>query len=123
MRTSWAVLVAAMVCAAGCGSSSVTEPTDPGSGGGTTRTVRIEGDAYLPGGSAAFAPSEINVTLGTTVMWQNSDQTQHTVSSDSGVWSSTVAALSSFSRQFTTAGTFQYHCSIHPAMTGTVTVE
>ena len=71
----------------------------------------------------AFAPQQISVKAGTKVTWTNNDSTAHTVTSDSGAFSSgTLNPGSSFSFVFNTPGTFSYHCSIHPSMTATVVV-
>jgi plastocyanin len=52
------------------------------------------------------------------------DSTAHTSTSDNGAWDSALLAPgASFSRTFQTAGTFPYHCTIHPNMVGTVTVQ
>jgi plastocyanin/predicted DNA-binding antitoxin AbrB/MazE fold protein len=73
----------------------------------------------------AFSPAVIQVAAGTTVVWTNQDAVAHTVTSDDGTSfsSSTIANGATFSYTFNTPGTFTYHCSIHPMMTGTVTVS
>jgi hypothetical protein len=65
----------------------------------------------------------IIVKTGTTVSWQNKDNTQHTTTSDSpGVWDSGILSPGqSFSVTFNSTGTYTYHCNIHP-MTGTIEV-
>jgi plastocyanin len=72
----------------------------------------------------SFGPAKIVVPAGSTVIWTNHDMTDHTVTSDGGRFaSSTLAPGARFSHTFRTAGTFAYHCSIHPYMTGTITVR
>jgi plastocyanin len=52
------------------------------------------------------------------------DSVNHTVVADAGGFgSSTLSSGESFSFTFETAGSYAYYCSIHPEMTGTVTVE
>ncbi len=71
----------------------------------------------------AFSPSTITVSVGTTVVWTNQDPIGHTVTSDSGAFDSgTLGQEQSFQFTFNTAGTFAFHCSIHPMMTGKVIV-
>jgi plastocyanin len=71
-----------------------------------------------------FSPTPRNVPVGTTVTWTNATTgTPHTTTSDTGAWDSgTVNAGGSFSFTFTTAGTFNYHCSFHQSlgMVGTI---
>ncbi len=85
------------------------------------------------GGSAvtisdmAFSPSTVTVKKGTTVTWTNQDSVAHSVVSDTdspngGLNSSTFAKGAQFSFNFTGAGTYKYHCGVHPSMTGTVVV-
>jgi plastocyanin len=58
------------------------------------------------------------------VTWTNRDVIAHTSTADGGAWNSgTIAAGGTFSRTFTSAGSFPYHCAIHPGMIGTVTVQ
>ena len=62
------------------------------------------------------------VKAGTTVTWMNIDDTVHTSTSNSGVWDSGIIQVGhSFSFTFSSAGTFPYHCNVHP-MTGTIVV-
>jgi len=72
----------------------------------------------------AFSPKAVTVKVGTTVDWTNRDEEPHTVSAEDGSFKSGTLAgnTNTFSRTFTAAGTFTYHCSIHPYMTGTVEV-
>jgi plastocyanin len=72
----------------------------------------------------AFSPLTLTVAVNTTVTWTNNDGVTHTVTSDAAVFNSgNVAPGGTFSYQFTTAGTYPYHCTIHNYMTGTVIVQ
>ena len=73
----------------------------------------------------SFSPASVSVSVGDTVTWTNNDAgIPHTVTSDTaGVFDSgTMNTGATFAKTFTTAGTFTYHCNIHPSMTGTVVV-
>jgi plastocyanin len=73
----------------------------------------------------AFSPANITVKKGTTVTWTNQDSTAHTVTEtdgQNGPKSDLLNMGQSYTFTFNTAGTFKYECSVHPQMTGTVTV-
>lgn len=73
----------------------------------------------------AFNPGNITVKKGTTVTWTNKDAVAHTVTETDGQTGPKSGDLNqgqSYSFTFNTVGTFKYDCSIHPYMTGTVTV-
>jgi len=71
----------------------------------------------------AFAPATLTVPVGTTVTWTNDDQDAHTVSATGGAFKSAVLNNGGvFSYTFSTAGRYDYICSIHPFMTATVVV-
>jgi plastocyanin len=75
-------------------------------------------------GNRAFVPDELDVTVGTMVTWTNTDSVAHTSTSNVTGWDSAVLAPGGqFSVAFQTAGTFPYHCAIHPGMVGTVVVR
>ena len=72
----------------------------------------------------AFTPPTITVTAGTAVTWKNNDNTTHTVTADDDSYDSgNISSGSSFTKTFSTVGTYSYHCSIHPSMTGRVVVN
>jgi plastocyanin len=73
----------------------------------------------------AFTPQTITVNAGDSVRWTNMDGgVAHTSTANGGAWNSgTIVQSASFTFTFNTAGTFAYHCEIHPSMTGTVVVQ
>jgi plastocyanin len=91
--------------------------------GTSGREARAQGGATVSIVDFAFQPGSVEVAAGGTVTWTNTGQAPHTVTADDGSFDSgQLAPGASFSQTFNTAGTFTYHCSIHPQMTGTVTV-
>ena len=73
---------------------------------------------------STFIPSEITVAPGTTVTWVNNEAMPHTVvDPNKGFRSKTLVKDARFSFTFTTAGDYDYLCSIHPNMKGKVIVK
>jgi plastocyanin len=71
----------------------------------------------------AFEPATLEVSAGATVSWTNSGQVVHTVTADNGAFNSgEMSPGATVTGAFDTPGTFTYHCSIHPNMTGTLIV-
>jgi amicyanin len=71
-----------------------------------------------------FISSEITVVPGTTVTWVNKEDMPHTVVNvNKGFRSKTLVKDAQFSFTFTTAGDYDYLCSIHPNMKGKVIVK
>src|SRR5262245_35028042 len=71
-----------------------------------------------------FAPVTLTVSAGATVTWKNLDEEPHTVASDSGLFRSAGLDQNvSFSFKFDKPGTYQFICSIHPSMRGTIIVK
>ena len=72
--------------------------------------------------SYRFAPAVITVQAGSTVTWTNNDNFTHNVTFE-GEAPRQMAPGQQASREFPTAGTFAYDCSLHPNdMQGTVVV-
>jgi plastocyanin len=71
-----------------------------------------------------FNPPRLTVTAGTTVTWDNGDDIPHTVASSTRVFrSKALDTNDKFSFTFATPGVYEYFCSLHPHMTGTIVVE
>ena len=72
----------------------------------------------------AFAPATLTVPVGATVTWTNRDEEPHTVvSSDGSTFHSPgMGTGGTYTFTFTNPGSFDYVCSIHPFMHGTVVV-
>ena len=81
-------------------------------------------DAEVDIDQFTFLPQRITVKAGTTVTWINEDDVPHTIVSSSKVFKSkALDTADKFSFTFTTPGTYDYFCSVHPHMTGAVVVE
>jgi plastocyanin len=73
-----------------------------------------------------FAPANVTINVGQYVTWKNADAITHTTTENSAtpLWNASVLPGQTYSLSFGTAGTFNYHCTIHGTlMSGTVTVQ
>lgn len=71
-----------------------------------------------------FSPSQVTIGRGGTVVWTNNDTVAHTVTSTVGEFDSSVLNPGgTVSYTFSTQGTYNYRCNLHPNMTGTVIVQ
>ena len=72
-----------------------------------------------------FNPTPLTVKAGTTVTWTNKDDIPHGIASSTNAFAKSRALDTdqSFSFTFTTPGTYQYFCYVHPHMVGSVVVE
>jgi plastocyanin len=81
-----------------------------------THTVTIEG--------MRFQPERLRVTAGDIVVWANKDVVPHTsTSSAAGFDSALIEQGASWQLTAKAAGTFEYVCSFHPMMKGTLEVQ
>jgi len=81
-------------------------------------------DARVTIDNFPFAPQRVTVKAGTTVTWINGDDIPHTIASTAKAFRSKVLDTDDkFSFTFATPGAFEYFCSLHPHMTGTIVVE
>jgi plastocyanin len=72
-----------------------------------------------------FAPAMLTVKAGSTVTWVNKDDIPHGIASATGAFtkSNALDTDDTFSFTFTTPGTYQYFCYLHPRMVGSIVVE
>jgi plastocyanin len=141
------VLLTVVLLAAGCSSppsatspsvtfgSGATTPGMPGISGmpsmtgppagitaSATASAPVAGDAVSID-NFAFVPATLTVPVGSTVTWTNHDEEPHTVAASDGSFHSPgMGSQGTYSHTFSTAGRFDYVCSIHPFMHATVVV-
>jgi plastocyanin len=73
---------------------------------------------------AGFAPATRTIQAGDTIRWRNDDRVNHQVVADNGHFASPVLRpRQSYTRQFTTAGTFRYRDALEPAERGVIVVQ
>jgi plastocyanin len=124
---------------AGCGGDD-----DDGGGGAQNNEQPAESDSAGGGGGAEkesgggagggtqvamkgikFNPASVRVSAGDTVTWTNNDSVGHDVTGD-GFKSGDPGGLQNgdtFKHTFPKAGTFDYVCTVHPGMAGSVKVK
>ena len=102
---------------AGCGSSS--SPAAPTVAADVT--ITMVGDR----GNQSFSPNPSSMRVGQTVAWKNGDTTAHDATQDASRFGTGTISAGATSAPITmsTAGTFTYHCTIHPGMVGTLVVQ
>jgi plastocyanin len=89
--------------------------------------------ASVPTNNEFFVPDAVSTTVGSMVTWTNEDSVPHTATSgvvennapkpDGAFDSSFLSQGQSFSFVFDSAGAYDYYCSLHPFMTGKITVN
>jgi plastocyanin len=114
MRAVYPVVLAAPALLAGACGAGAANPAAPAVATVTLRNI-------------AYSPASISVKVGDTVEWVWADgAVPHNIdgASDLGPFDSgSVKTSGTWSFRFTKAGTFTYHCDVHPVMVGTVTVS
>jgi plastocyanin len=87
----------------------------PGSAHAANLEVKID--------NFTFGPQKLTAKVGDTVTWTNADDIPHSVVSTGHFRSKALDTDDKYSFTFTTAGTFEYFCGLHPHMQGTIVVE
>ena len=116
------LMIAIMAISVSCSKSSMANLTGTGGTGNNPGTVQGANDVFIQG--MTFSPSTITVAAGTAVTWTNKDAVTHNVTSNPALFSSGgMVQGATYTYTFATAGTYNYKCTIHPSMTGTVIVN
>lgn len=124
------VLVALVLAGCGGGDTDLVQP-----GTRPPHSISIVSRAETRG-TLAFDPNPLTVPVNLLVRWYNDDNaaaggqyggsngTIHAILADDIVSfsSGNITPRGTFEHTFATAGTYAYHCSIHPTMRGTITV-
>jgi plastocyanin len=105
---------------------AASEPaaSEPAAGGAACTPSTTAGEVEAEIADFAFNPADISATVGQTVTFTNNDSAPHTATLDEG--SCTTENLNqgdSGGLTFNAAGSYPFHCAIHPDMKGTITVS
>ena len=117
-RRALALGLVGVAVLAGCGNG--------GSGGNAVSTTTTQGNAGEESGTVVlkgvkFNPDTVSIKAGETVTWEWDDgKIPHDVSGEG--FKSEIQESGTFEHTFDEAGTFEYKCTVHPTMTGTVEV-
>ena len=113
-----AVLIAAALvgCTGGGGSSGGTTGSDTSTGGTSTPALTILEQ------NSTFNPPSIAAKVGDTITFVNNDAIEHNVTID-GQELGAQGQGESKTWKATKTGSFPYSCTIHPSMTGVITVN
>ena len=111
MRPALCVTLAISILVAGCGSS--------GPGAAPVATVTLQNTAYTPAGLSIRAGDAIEWVWADGNVPHNIDGASDLSSFDSGAPTTT----GTWTYRFKKAGTYRYHCDVHPGMIGTVVVS
>ncbi len=95
-----------------------------GGGGAACAPSSTAGTVAVKIANFAFDPAQVSAKVGDTVTWTNNDSTGHTATVDNNDTCTTVTLENGASGgiTFTAAGSYPFHCKIHPNMTGTIEV-
>ena len=114
LLTTIVLLVAAFLAHIASGASD--KPSAPGANAKAGYTITIK--------NFIFTPADLRVPAGSRVTWLNQDEEPHTVVEINRAFSSNALDTDeAFTYQFKRAGTYRFFCTLHPRMTGTITVE
>jgi plastocyanin len=128
--------VALSLVVAGCGGDDEesggdeaqnTEQPAEDSGGAEKEKekAKADGGTEVSMEGIKFAPESVSVSVGDSVTWVNNDTVGHDVTGDD-FKSGDAGAMQNgdtFAQTFDKAGTFNYVCTVHPGMEGSVTVK
>jgi len=121
-RLLFGLALAVNLTAAACSSNNYTASGNPAAPT-PTQNGPLTIDIAENNGPNSFYPSPDTVAEGQVIVWRNSDRDTHDVVFDDGPGGTGRLAPNTLSQPMTlAAGTHAYHCSIHPTMTGTLTV-
>ncbi len=88
-------------------------------------SIWIDTEGYALGGTSYDGDTTFTIDAGETVrFWNVDDDMNHTATADDSSWGTgTLEFDEKFVKRFNEPGTYEFYCSYHPEMTGTIIVE
>jgi plastocyanin len=122
--TATLLLVACGGTSTGPAQSSATATVQPSPVRTQTPVAIAHVQIVEKNGQYAFNPAKLTIKVGTQVVWTNTSNAPHTVTSDTLAFNTpnTLNEHQTFEVLFTKPGTYPYYCNIHTYILGTITV-
>lgn len=136
------LIVALLAIASGCSQPPAPAERQPATPVPAKTTPRAASPTYLPAttipvptnppsvsdntitiSKLTFNPSQYTVKTGANVRWVNNDDKIHRLKFLDGIQSQIIGVGQSYTRSFDKPGIYDYTCTLHPSMQGTITVE
>ena len=116
-RRAFVAAAVALTVLGGCGgdADNAAPTTTTAAGTDDTSSVVLKGNK--------FTPEEVSVKAGETVTWEWDDGAVAHDVNGGDAFKSEIQTEGTFEHTFAEAGTFEYKCTVHPTMTGTVEVS
>lgn len=122
LATGGLAIIAA--CGGGGGANSITSPPPGGGGGGGGTMTLVHASRVTATTALTFNPADISIPVGDTIYFAFQSGVVHNVKFESAGNPGDIGDTSNATvkRVFGTVGMFHYQCTIHPGMSGSVTV-
>ena len=122
--------LALAACSSSSGGATAAPGSQPAASSAASAPAAAGGACSVGTGSGTPAqikdftfPSGLSVAAGSAISWTNGDSANHTVTLDDGSCDTPVNAGETVTVTYNTPGTFAFHCTIHPNMTGSLEVK
>ncbi|HEU0235104.1 MAG TPA: plastocyanin/azurin family copper-binding protein [Candidatus Limnocylindrales bacterium] len=127
-----ALAAAAMLALAACGggaspapSAAEPSPGEPSAAGDPCAPSTATGTVTASIIDFEFDPATVSAKVGDVISWTNDGSAPHTATLDdhSACATAQLAAGQSGAISFSAAGTYPFHCAVHPTMKGTIEIS
>ncbi len=124
VRGALATLILAVVACGGADTVTSTATGGGGGGGGGGGDTCPSTSTSVTVSDNLFTPPCTKVPVGSTVTWTWSGANPHNVTfANSALGASQTQTAGTYQKTFANAGTFNYDCTVHPGMSGSVQVQ
>lgn len=104
--------------------AAASAESSPAAGGAACAESAAAGEVTVSIEGFAFNPADITASVDQTVTFTNGDSAPHTATLDDGSCTTpNIGNGESDGLTFSAAGTYPFHCNVHPNMKGTITVS
>ena len=116
-------LICVLFLVVACASEVVEDSTNTETTQNTETKVVLTGTNQVVIEGSQFMPTDLEVSVGTTVEWVNKDSVKHTITFENGDLDELLPIGATATFTFEEAGEYRYFCQLHPGMQGSIIVN